>query len=289
MAESSKGHKAPPALNEKISYTNWKKEIEIWDKYTTLKPEQKGPAIFFQLEGEARDAVRELGDGLTNPENGLKEVLKMLDNMYLKDECILAYESYETFESFKRPTSMSINDYVVKFESLHRNAKSHKMDIHDGVLAYRLLNNANLSEDKKQLVKATLSKMTYDEMKDKLKKVFTSSNPPTQTSSGHGIKLEPEQDVFQSSGVSDTYYYSNSNSQRGGRGRGGRLNYRYMGSRSNSGYNSSQRGTYSNNNFNQRSNSNMNPSDANGKVTRCLICDSKFHWADKCPERSHKL
>ena len=283
MSEN-KSHKAPPALNDKISYINWKKEITIWNKYTTLKPEQKGPAIFFQLEGEAREAIRELGDTLTNPENGVKEVIKMLDHMYLKDECILAYESYEIFESFKRPSSMNINDYVVKFEALHRNAKAHKMDIHDGVLAYRLLNNANLSEDKKQLVKATLTKMTYDDMKEKLKKVFTSSNT-TQNLSGHTVKLETEQDGFQN--VSETYYNKSNYNQHRGRGRG-RTNFRNIGSRPFSGQNSN-RGYYSNNNFNPRSNQNMNPLDGEGKVSRCIIWDSKCHWADKCPDKSPKL
>jgi hypothetical protein len=156
------------------------------------------------------------------------------------------------------------------------------MDIHDGVLAYRLLNNANLSEDKKQLVKATLTKMTYDGMKDKLKKVFTSSNT-SQNFSGHAVKLETEQDGFQN--VSETYYYNSNNSQRRGRGR---TNFRNMGSRPFSGQNNN-RGYYSNNNFNPRSNQNMNPLDGEGKVSRCIICDSKYHWADKCPDKSPKL
>ena len=37
-----------------------------------------------------------------------------------------------------------------------------------GVLAYRLLNSANLTNEQKQLVKAALSKMNYRIMKDQL-------------------------------------------------------------------------------------------------------------------------
>ena len=48
------------------------------------------------------------------------------------------------------------------------------MEILDGVLAYRLLNSANLTNEQKQLVKATVSKMDYQIMKDQLKNVFTS-------------------------------------------------------------------------------------------------------------------
>ena len=50
------------------------------------------------------------------------------------------------------------------------------MEILDGVLAYRLLNSANLTNEQKHLVKGTVSKMDYQIMKDKLKKVFTSTS-----------------------------------------------------------------------------------------------------------------
>ena len=60
---------------------------------------------------------------------------------------------------------MSISNYVIKFEQLHQIAKSHKMEVLDGVLAYRLLNNANPPEEKKQLVWATVKEMKYEIMK----------------------------------------------------------------------------------------------------------------------------
>ena len=83
-----------------------------------------------------------------------------------------AHEAYKTFEKFAQPSGMSIS--VIKFEQLYFKAKSFHMEILDGVLAYRLLNSANLTNVQKQLVKATLSKTDYQIMKDQLKKVFTS-------------------------------------------------------------------------------------------------------------------
>ena len=50
------------------------------------------------------------------------------------------------------------------------------MEILEGVLAYRLLNSANLTNEQKQLVKSTVSKIEYQIMKDQLKKVFTSTS-----------------------------------------------------------------------------------------------------------------
>ena len=65
---------------------------------------------------------------------------------------------------------MNISDYVIKFEQLYFKAKSFYMEILDGVLTYRLFNSANLTNEQKQLVKATVSKMDYQIMKDQLKK-----------------------------------------------------------------------------------------------------------------------
>ena len=64
---------------------------------------------------------------------------------------------------------MSISDYVIKFEQLYFKAKSFHMEILDGILTYRLLNSANFTNEQKQLVKATVSKMDYQIMKDQLK------------------------------------------------------------------------------------------------------------------------
>lgn len=42
--------------------------------------------------------------------------VKLDDKIYLKDGTSLVYEDYEKREKFSRPSKMSINDYVIKFE-----------------------------------------------------------------------------------------------------------------------------------------------------------------------------
>ena len=131
---------------------------------------------------------------------GVKNLIEELDKMYLKDESSQAYEAYETFEKSVRPSGMSISDYVINFEQLYFKAKSFNMEILDGVLAYRLLNSANLTNEQKQLVKATVSKMDYQVMKDQLKKVFTNTSADFDSKKvdcKDEIKVE-ENDIFYS-------------------------------------------------------------------------------------------
>ena len=97
---------------------------------------------------------------------------------------------------------MKINDYIIKFEQLHSKAKSHKMEILDGVLAYRLLNSAGLSEKHKQLVRATVPEMKYDKKKEQLKKVFTNTCNNYDFSEG-SIKVESNDSFYTQSSSND--------------------------------------------------------------------------------------
>ena len=117
--------------------------------------------------------VLELELGKLNDDNGVKNLLEKLDKLYLKDDTHSVYEAYERFETFSRTSSMTVSDYIIEFEHLHNKAKQHKMELPDGVLAYQFLNSANISSHHKQLVRATLPEMSYQSMKDQLKKIFS--------------------------------------------------------------------------------------------------------------------
>ena len=145
------------------------------------------------------------------------------------------------------------------------------MEIHDGVLTYRLLNSANLTKENMQLVKATLPEMKYSLMKDKLKKIFTSSEPNNEKAN---IKIEPDTlyDETISNEPSQVLYskFKGSNNNRGN----------YQGNR-NGGYFKSNKSK----NYNKNNDRKTNPLNENGEISRCAICESIYHWANKCPAK----
>ena len=69
-----------------------------------------------------------------------------------------------------------MTDYLNEFERRYNKIKSLNMELPTGVLAYRLLKSANISADRQQLARATLSDLTYDKMKKQLKAIFDNSN-----------------------------------------------------------------------------------------------------------------
>ena len=61
---------------------------------------------------------------------------------------------------------MSITNYIIEFECLHNKIKNFNMALSDGVLVFKFLNNANISEQHKQLVHANLTQLKYKKMRD---------------------------------------------------------------------------------------------------------------------------
>ena len=91
---------ATPSLSDCKNYDNWKKMIKIWCTYTDLPKERQGSAIFLSLEGEAQDAVLELGEGDISSETGVKNIIDRLDKCFKKDETLQKYQALEANKFF---------------------------------------------------------------------------------------------------------------------------------------------------------------------------------------------
>ena len=277
---ASHNFKAPPALSKSSSYENWLKELAIWQKFTDIKKENHGSGLFLTLEGKAREAALELPLDSIASENGVKNIIAKLDTLFLKDKVQTAYEAYEKFEKFQRPSDMSMSDYMIEFERLLSKTKSHGTTMSSDILAYRLLNSANLPEQQKQLARATVGDLTYEQMKSQLKKIFGDSSA-TDSENSALIKIEPtyqsqlEHDTWYGQGYGQGYGRRGSNrarppfqrgSFRGVRGSGGGARGGHRGS----GNRSLIKG--------------RNPVDEYGNITKCSVCSSVNHWAASCPD-----
>ena len=150
---------------------------------------------------------------------------------------------------------MSIDNFISDFERLYNKINAYKIELPDPVLAYRVLKSANLTQAKVELVRATLTAMTYKEMLSQLRKLedIVVSKPENK------VKEEAE----------DVLY----GREQGRRGRSGRP-------RGNRGGRGRGRGWK---NQNQRY---TNPSEESGEVTKCFVCKSPNHWARDCPSQT---
>ena len=168
--------KSPPLMGENISYPEWKTEIELWSDITELPKSKQGGALYFTLQGDARNTVRaRVEKEVISSDTGLTKIIETLDDLYLKDQHQAGFNAYESFTSYRRPKNTSIKDYIIQFNLRYSAIKTYKMTLPEGVLAYNLLIGANLTADQQQLCRATVADMTYEEMKKTIEKVAVSS------------------------------------------------------------------------------------------------------------------
>ena len=111
-----------------------------------------------------------------NKDDGLDLLINKMKKLCTKDSKAAAYLAYEKFELFKRPAEMSIVNYLNESKRLYYDIRRYEMTSLSAVLTYRVLKNANLSNDKQQLTRATIAELSYENMKKHLKAIHDSSS-----------------------------------------------------------------------------------------------------------------
>ena len=279
-------YKSPPLLQEDKNYNDWKKEVSIWQIATDVKSEKQAAAIFMILEGKSRQAVLEMDIARLNCNDGVKNLMEKLDELWKEDVNQAAFAAYETFESFKRSKDMNVTEFINAFDRLDNRLKSYDMNLPEGVLAYRLLKSANLSTEQEQLAKATVTSITYKDMCGKLKSIFGT------TKGTSGLKSEPDVGIVKT----EPTYYNEQEDAFYGSYRGNRGNQQYSRRRSSRWVNrrnvSSEGNISSTRTVSSEGNTGgarrKNPVDSFGQVSRCSVCESVYHWMRDCPHREHR-
>ena len=253
--------KNPPMLNDSTDYELWKKEVSLWQICSNYDKKTQAPAIVMSLCGNAKEAALEMEIETLNADDGVTELLKVLDGLYLKDENQRKYVSLKSLEQFKRSPTQSLDSYINEFERLHNKVKAHKIELPDSYIAYRLLESANLDQAKSELVRATLNNLAFKDMKTQLQKL--EDIVLKESSENLPIKKEDEQETLLSS-------------HRGKRGYSSRGNMRRDHNSRNNSFRRGGRGGRG------RGRSSYGSSRGRGN---CFHCQSSYHWANECPFR----
>ena len=189
-------------MSEDMSYEDYKKEIRMWSEFTELPSEKIGPAIYFSLKGKYRATVlAEIESDQIKTKDGISAIFECLDRLYAQNKAESSYAAFDDFINFKRPENMSIRDYVIEFNLKLKKIQSHDLALPEGVLAYFLLQCANLNKEQSSLCRATCNNLTYNDMKTQIERIYVTNkcaaNSPSRlnnfqvkNSNGNGGFLE---------------------------------------------------------------------------------------------------
>ena len=295
------GNNDPPKLKAGDVYSSWKRKITIWQCGTTLDTTKQAARVIQALEGKALDFATRISIEKIKSANGVELVLAELDKHFKKDETQTAFITAENFENYRR-TDESISEYIEEF--CRRKDLVDECDVFgsgsykDGILAYRLLKQASLTPTENQLIRATIPKLTFENMVNTMKKTLGDLviMEGSDTNSSPTVPIKQEPTYLQNEEDTDYEQYSEEQQFYGNnfRGRGNfRGSYRpynnqyrsnnYQGKRPQS-YNSYNRGTNSVGNKTNSTTPQNNTHNPSSKGKACFNCKSIYHLKKDCPD-----
>ena len=197
----------------------------------------------------------------------LEILLKKLDRVFMQDENWKCFNTYLAFENYRREEGTSMEDFLSEFDRRYHKLRECKVELPDAIVACRLIKSCNLTEMHFQLALSTTPKMTFEDMRCTLKKLFaengkmltgsqTISGTSTVAASTSANTGNDSQEVLPA--LYGEQYPNRPQRYLGNRGRG----------------RGSRRG-----NFQYRGNQNGR----GGRSAPCFVCGSHSHWARECP------
>ena len=112
--------RAPPPWNiEQNAFEDWCFEVELWEKCNTFDKKEKGLVLFGSVPSKDTAGAHERlrlacknGEIISENDNAVSQILKVLDNIYKRDDLSLTFETWSTFIKLRKKDSDSIALFI---------------------------------------------------------------------------------------------------------------------------------------------------------------------------------
>ena len=146
----------PSFISETKSFETYKKDLERWALLTTLDPAKQALLVVHLLDGDASGIKEKIDEGVSDDDlkstDGISKLLEFFKSIYEKDSLSDGFEKYIAFERFRRNQGKSIQEFIPEWTTAYKKAKNIGCVLPDKVLAFKLLDAANLSQLERNLV-----------------------------------------------------------------------------------------------------------------------------------------
>ena len=161
-------------------YEQWKLQTKAWTVITDISREKQAIAVALFLPEDHESRIKEKVFQHFQPEelqkeSGISTLLDFLDKHLQKDELADTLEKFEDFENFKRKEGQSMHEYVSLFDFKYKKIEKKQIKLLPEILAFRLLQRANISRQEKMTILMGMNYETkasmYEEAKTMLKRL----------------------------------------------------------------------------------------------------------------------
>ena len=152
--------RAPPPWNiEQNAYEDWCFEVELWEKCSTLDKKEKSFLLFSSIPSKDTTGAHERhrlacknGEIVLENEDAVTQILKVLDNIYKRDDLSLTFETWSTFIKFRKKDTDSMAQFITNYDRKVNELKRDGIVLPETVLALQLLESVYPERKERQLV-----------------------------------------------------------------------------------------------------------------------------------------
>ena len=162
----------PPAfISETKSFETYKKDLTRWSMLSSTEKSKQALMVLHFLDGHP-SGIKEKVDAKIEEtklvsEQGIDNLLTFFETIYKKDSLADGFDKYISFEKLTRSANTTVQEFIPEWNSSYQKAVNIGCSLSDKVLAFKLLDAANLSNIERNLV---LTGVDYDKtnLKDQM-------------------------------------------------------------------------------------------------------------------------
>ena len=106
-------------------------ELKIWSKITHISKKKQGLHVILCLPNKDKDPsglkeklLEECDLDILNEENGIEELIKLMDKHLAKDSIQDVWEKFQDFEDCEKQSNETWFQYITRFDSVYERVKN---------------------------------------------------------------------------------------------------------------------------------------------------------------------
>ena len=172
-----------PVFDNQTNFETYRREVDIWLLGTGCPKEKQAARLALQMKGRAKEVALGVPTDQLKSEDGVNLLLEAIRKVFGRDKTVSLFSAIEAFENFIRPANQNMSDFISEFSTrlgeLRQQAgvDDHRKLYGSQVLAYRLLEQANISDEQKRLLRATCVEISLECMITQMKRAYGETLP----------------------------------------------------------------------------------------------------------------
>ena len=158
----------PKFVSDEKTYTQYKADLEMWSRISGIEKKVQAEMVVYRLEGHPsrikEKIMTQIADKLKDNDDGIKELIKFLDDIYGKDDMADVWDKFIEFSTFSRKPNQDIGQFTAEWTNSYHKLKTAGCVYPDIILGFKLLEAAKLSDIDTKLV---LTGVDYTSAKEK--------------------------------------------------------------------------------------------------------------------------